>query len=68
MKQIKLDMITEARQRALEKYNTTDIFPIGGRESFDECFTQDEDKLIFWFEVDIHCGRTSSIIIHDLPN
>ena len=67
MDDLKLEMIDEARVKAMEKYNTTDISPIGERESFDECFTIDEDTLIFWFEIDIECGRTSCIVMRDLP-
>ena len=32
---------------AIEKH--TEIFPCGGKENFDDCYTKQGTKLFFWF-------------------
>ena len=36
--------------RALSEYKT--IFPCGKNETLDECFTQEGNLLLFWFNTD----------------
>ena len=65
MEQTKLSMIDEARHN-----NDCVIYPIKDYESFDECFTHDEDLdlLMLWYDKDIGCGRTTGVITRPLPN
>lgn len=54
-------LIKEAQELAMETYNTTEIYPCGNRKSFDEYFTIYDGMIIFWFDIQIDCGRTTGI-------
>ncbi|MGM0443728.1 MAG: hypothetical protein ACQEQV_06025 [Fibrobacterota bacterium] len=41
------ETMTELIDMARKKYNS--IKPCGGYNNLDECFTQEEGKLFFWF-------------------
>lgn len=48
MNELKTDMIAEA------KNDYSVIFPCGNKTSFEECFTRNEDQLLFWFNTEDH--------------
>ena len=68
MENVKKELIDEARQLAMKKYATSAIYPVGSKASFDECFTEEMGMLIFWYDMDIDCGRTTGITIRQLNN
>ena len=63
LKQKLYDMAVK-KTRAI--YGDVAIYPISTRDSFDDCFTIDDDVLIFWYDVDIGCGRSSGITMTDM--
>lgn len=46
MNELKTNMIAEATN------DYAVIFPCGNKVSFEECFTRNEDQLIFWFNTE----------------
>ena len=46
MEDVKFQIVQAAR----EKHRT--IFPCVGKQSFEECFTHDNGKLLFWFNTE----------------
>jgi hypothetical protein len=68
MENLKKELISEAREVAMAKYSTSAIYPVGSRTSFSECFTQELGMLIFWYDMDIECGRTTGIVTRKLAN
>lgn len=63
---IKTELINNARNNAIEKYDTSAIYPVGERMSFDECFTiEDElDMIIFWYDVPVPSGMTTGMVYY----
>ena len=68
MEQLKAEMIAEAKTKASEKYGADEIYPINTKSCFDECFTEEDGLLIFWFDIELDCGRTSGIIKREIDN
>ena len=71
MEQIKKEMIAEAKEKAIRDHGQHTSYPIGTKETFDECFTECAGMLIFWFDVDIDVGndtvgRTTKIVTRRL--
>jgi len=46
MNELKIKMISEATKN----FNT--IYPCGNKMTFDDCFTTNEDQLLFWFNTE----------------
>jgi hypothetical protein len=57
MKELKLQLI----ERALEEHQV--IFPCTSRGELEECFTETDNKLLFWFNTQDH---STHLIMHDL--
>jgi hypothetical protein len=49
--EIKQKMIQESIDRVSSEYNTTEIYPCGNKKTLDECFTIDDNNIIFWYNV-----------------
>lgn len=58
---IKEELYQKAINTAMLTHGTSAIFPCGNKTVFDECFTHEEDMIIFWFDIDILNGRTTRI-------
>ncbi len=65
---IKAELYEKAIEKALNTHGTSAIYPCGGRENFDECFTVMDGSLIFWYDVQITNGKTTCITTKQLPN
>lgn len=59
-------LINKARENALNKYNTTDIKPVGDKTNWEECFTYEDNMIIFWYDVELPIGNTTNVVIRDL--
>ncbi|MFC1476351.1 hypothetical protein ACFL5S_00135 [Fibrobacterota bacterium] len=57
MSEIKLGLM----QKAIEEYEK--IFPCGDTASLDDCFTQTQDKLFFWFNTE---DNSTHIVEHSI--
>jgi len=53
----------ELRQEAEEKHGK--IYPSGHHENLDQCYTEAEGKLLFWFNVE---DKTTKMLTRDINN
>lgn len=65
---IKKTMINESIDKAYKIYNTMEIFPCGNYLTFDECFTINENDIMFWYNVDTGYGITTKVTVHKMSN
>jgi hypothetical protein len=49
-------------QKALNKYGK--IFPCGTKNTFNECYTQFEDMILFWFDTEDHSTHIETAPLH----
>ena len=67
-KHIKVLMIQTAREETLAKYDTSAIEPCGRKQTLYECFTVDDEYILFWFNVPIWDRLTTKLITHPKSN
>lgn len=58
-------LVMQSIEQAKEKVGK-EVYPIDGKKSFYDCFTQHEDGFLFWFDYDIDTGRTDDVIFVSL--
>ena len=67
-KKLKESLYQKAVTRTEKTHGTRTIHPVATRKVFDNCFTEDEGYLLFWYDIQIDCGRTTALIKELLPN
>jgi hypothetical protein len=57
------DLKKEMRQEAEEKHGK--IYPSGRRNSLDDCYTEHDNKLMFWFNLE---DQTTKAMVREIQN
>ncbi len=64
---IKTKMIQESIDTVAKTYGTAEIFPCGNKLTLDDCFTIDDNNIIFWYNIPYGIGYTTKIMTHPIP-
>lgn len=64
--EIKDYMIQNAMDTAFKIYNSRQIFPCNKFKTLDECFTIDNNNIMFWYNINTGYGMTTRVTLYPI--
>jgi hypothetical protein len=68
MEKIKEELLNDALHNAKTHYNTSEIYPVGDKETWNECFTYEDDLIILWYDIKIDTGFTTGLVFKKIAD